>query len=268
MTANKLIGIGLLCAIGSPQLFGQDSAKPPETRSNRPATPAPSATMPPGVTVNPAQPYRPLPANTNALRPRPTIFEFYLGALNPRKIQWGDEIDRRLAILAEHSVANPYFRVCAFQTGVILILVLLSWVWWDKMRQIKHVAAECLADVINAKLLADRRALDAIGTYNRHIEMCNRVIEQQESGLTTGRNDAGLQQALADLQAQLATERSQKGRLEAELKQREELHSKLEERLTQLETAARDRRSDPNADLVARLERAEAELNNRRRARK
>ena len=151
---------------------------------------------------------------------------------------------------------------------VILILLLLCWVWWDKMRQIKWVAAECLTDAINAKLLADRRALDAIGTYNRHIEMCNRVIEQQESGLASGRNDAGLQQALADLQAQLAAERSQKGRLEAELKQREELHSKLEERLTQLETATRERRNDPNAELVARLERAEAELNNRRPARK
>ena len=208
------------------------------------------------------------PGEPSASRPRQTIFEFYLDALNPRKIQWGDEIDRRLAILAAQSVGNPYFRVCAFQTGVILILLLLCWVWWDKMRQIKHVAAECLADVINAKLLADRRALDAIGTYNRHIEMCNRVIEQQESGLASGRNDAGLQQALADLQAQLATERAQKGRLEAELKQREELHSKLEERLTQLETATRERRNDPNAELVARLERAEAELNNRRPARK
>jgi septal ring factor EnvC (AmiA/AmiB activator) len=110
--------------------------------------------------------------------------------------------------------------------------------------------------------------LDAISTYNRHIEMCNRVVEQQESGLASGRNDGGLQQALADLQAQLATERSQKGRLEAELKQREELHSKLEERLTQLETATRERRNDPNAELVARLERAEAELHNRRPARK
>lgn len=272
MTARRLIELCLLCAIGSPELCGQDPSKAAESGSKRPEPTAPPQiqrqTVAPGVTVNPAQPYRPLPANASSSPPRQTIFEFYLGALNPRKIQWGDEIDRRLAILAAQSVGNPYFRVCAFQTGVILILLLLCWVWWDKMRQIKHVAAECLADVINAKLLADRRAEDAISTYNRHIEMCNRVIEKQESGLANGRNEDGLHQALADLQAQLATERSQKGRLEAELKQREELHTKLEERLTQLETTTRERRDDPNAELVARLERAEAELNNRKPARK
>ena len=99
--------------------------------------------------------------------------------LNPRQINWGTEIDRRLANLREQSIGNPYFRLASFQLGLIVILLLLCWVWWDKMRQIKWVAAECLTDALNARMLAERRAVDAIDRHNRHIELCNRVIEGQ-----------------------------------------------------------------------------------------
>ena len=99
--------------------------------------------------------------------------------LNPRQINWGTEIDRRLANLREQSIGNPYFRLASFQLGLIVILLLLCWVWWDKMRQIKWVAAECLTDALNARMLAESRAVDAIDRHNRHIESCNRVIEGQ-----------------------------------------------------------------------------------------
>src|SRR5262249_11432135 len=47
------------------------------------------------VAVNPAQPYRPMPVGTAA--PRDSIFGFYLRVLNPQQVNWGTEIDRRLA---------------------------------------------------------------------------------------------------------------------------------------------------------------------------
>jgi hypothetical protein len=218
------------------------------------------------VGVNSNQPYRPIPANQ--AQSRVTIFEFYLRALNPRQIKWGDELDRRLAVLAEHSVKNPYFRVSALETAAILLLLLTCWAWWDKMRQIKWIAAECLADAINAKLIADQKALEAIGQYNRHMEMCNRVIEEHNSGITSGKGTADWQRELRDLQTQLATERTQSARLAAELKSREELQTQLERRLAQMETLMRERRDDTNAELVARLQRAEAELAGRKPARK
>ena len=143
------------------------------------------------VAVNPNQPYRPIPAN-RAQSPE-TIFEFYLKVLNPRQIKWGDEIDRRLAVLSEESIGNPYFRLCAIQIALILFLLTVCWLWWDKMRQIKSVAAESLTDAINAKRLADHKAFDAIGQYNRHIEMCNRVIEGQESGIAGGKGTSDWQ---------------------------------------------------------------------------
>lgn len=245
-----IVVASLLCAVACAQLYAEDPKRATYT------APVPGNATPPGVMVNPAQPYRPVPANRR--QPRQSIFEFYLHALNPRKIDWGEEIDRRLAIFAEQSVGNPYFRVLAIETGLILFLLLLCWVWWDKMRQVKWLAAECLADAINGKRLADMRAVDAIDTHNRHIEMCNRVIEEQQSGVGKISRSSEFTQ---DLQNQLAAAKSEVERLNAQLKERDNIQAKLAERLQVLESRiARDRSDSPNAQLLARLERAEAQL--------
>src|SRR3954454_7282056 len=73
------------------------------------------------VAVNPAQPYRPIPVG--AVASRDSIFGFYLRVLNPQQINWGTEIDRRLANLREQSIGNPYFRLASFQLGLIVILL-------------------------------------------------------------------------------------------------------------------------------------------------
>jgi hypothetical protein len=214
------------------------------------------------VAVDPKQPYRPIPANR--VQARETIYEFYRKALNPRQIKWGDEIDRRLAALAEQSVGNPYFRLCALQMALILVLLLTCWLWWDKMHQIKWLAAECLTDAINAKRIADHKALEAIGRYNCHIEMCNRVIENQQSGIATGDGSGDLQAELRKAETQLAAERAKVISLEAEIKNRDDIQKKLDARLEQLEKAMPERQGGANAELVARLQRAEAELSNRK----
>jgi hypothetical protein len=45
--------------------------------------------------------------------------------------------------------------------------------------QVKWIAAEQLTDVLNAKHYADKHAMEAITAHNRHMEACNRVIEQE-----------------------------------------------------------------------------------------
>jgi hypothetical protein len=132
------------------------------------------------------------------------------------------------------------------------------------MRQIKWVAAECLADAINAKRIADTKALDAISQYNRHIEMCNRVIESHESGIAPGSGAEEWQRQVRDLQTQLTAERAKSAQLEADLKERQKLQTQMERRLQQLEETMRDRQGSANAELVARLQRAEAELAGRK----
>lgn len=266
MTIKLLIGTVMICE----WLAGQQPPAPSPTRAieRKEASPTPQAATNPVqsgtgvVAVDPKQPYRPLPANR--VQPRETIFEFYQSALNPQQTRWGEEIDRRLAVLAEHSIGNPYFRLCAFQMALILFLLMICWLWWDKMRHIKWVAAECLADAINAKRIADGKALEAIGHYNRHIEMCNRVIESQESGIAPGSGAEEWQRQVRDLQTQLTAERAKSAQLEADLKERQKLQSQMERRLQQLEETVRDRQGGANAELVARLQRAEAELAGRK----
>ena len=214
------------------------------------------------VGVNPAQPYRPIPLGATA--PHESIFGFYLRVLNPRQINWGTVIDERLANLRDQSVSNPYFRLSAFQLGLIVFLLLLCWVWWDKMRQIKWVAAECLTDALNARALAEARAIEAIERHNRHIESCNRVIEGQASGIggSADGNNAAL--TIRELQTELAASRASSARLEHELEQSKADHAQLEERLAALEAQLKRRSASPDAELVARLERAESELASRK----
>ena len=200
----------------------------------------------------------------NRAQTRESVFEFYLRTLNPRQVRWGEEIDRRLALLVEQSVVNPYFRFSALQTALILVLLLICWLWWDKMQQTKRVAAKCLTDAINAKLLADHKALEAINQHNRHIEMCNRVIESQQSGLPTGSGSEDMRRELLEVQTQLAAERAKAASLAAGLKNRDDIQAKLESRIQQLEKTMLDRQGGPNAELVARLQRAEAQLGNRK----
>ena len=214
------------------------------------------------VGVNPAQPYRPIPVN--AAQPKDSIFSFYLRVLNPRQINWGTEIDRRLANLREQSVGNPYFRLASFQLGLIVILLMLCWVWWDKMRQIKWVAAECLTDVLNAKLLAESRAVEAIDRHNRHIEMCNRVIEGQSSGVGGTSDGGNAALTIRELQTELAASRANCARLQNELDQNKAEQAQVDARLATLEAELRRKVANPDPDWVARLERAEAELAGRK----
>jgi hypothetical protein len=270
MNWKLLFGTTLICGIAAGQQPAAATPRPEADRKTTPPKEQPTTNQvdrgTDAVTSNPAQPYRPIPVG--ATQPRESIWEFYLKALNPRQINWGDEIDRCLAVLAEQSVGNPYFRLCAAQMGLIVSLLVVCWLWWDKMLQIKGVAAECLSDAINAKRIADHKALDAIGRYNQHVEQCNRVIEGQESGVGGGQDAADWQREIRDLQTQLATERTQSARLDAELKKRDEMQTQLERRLSQMESLAENRQKGANAELLARLQRAEAELANRKPARR
>ena len=214
------------------------------------------------VAVNPAQPYRPVPVDATA--PRESIFGFYLRVLNPRQINWGTEIDWRLTNLREQSIGNPYFRLASFQLGLIVILLLLCWVWWDKMRQIKWVAAECLTDALNAKMLAEGRAIDAIDRHNRHIELCNRVIEGQASGIGGPQDSGSAALTVRELQTELAASRANCARLQHELDQSRVEHAQVDGRLAALEAEVRRKAANPDPDLVARLERAESELAGRK----
>jgi hypothetical protein len=207
------------------------------------------------VGVNPDHPYRPIPLNR--VQPRESIFEFYLRALNPRQVRWGDVVDARIARLREQSVANPYFRLCAIQMAAILALMLTCWLWWDKLQQVKWIAAACLADAINGKRIADRRAFAATAKYNRHMDACNRVIEFEQAGKPA--NAGRWKQELLESQRQLAQSKSEVVRVREELAKRDELMNSLSARVTEMENQLAKKATE-NAAAVARLQRAETQL--------
>lgn len=214
------------------------------------------------VGVNPAQPYRPIPLNSG--KSGETIFEFYFRALNSRQIHWGDVIDRRLTALSEQTVQNPYFRLCAVETALIVVLLMVCWLWWDKLRQVRVIAADSLADALNAKAFAEAHALEAIETHNRHMDACNRVIESQELGIPAETQRNAWRQEIEDLRTKLTKEQAENARLTAALQQREEQQAELEVRISQLEAGMRAQHSTANAELVARLQRAESQLSSGR----
>lgn len=236
---------------------------PATTSSQEPTSPTPeksrSVNKQAAVTADPARPYRPIPVGPS--RPQETIFEFYFKALNPRKIHWGDEIDKRIEQFVDHSIRNPYFRFCAVQMGVILMLLALCWAWWDKLRQTNWITAEWLADAINAKRMSDQRAMDAIAAYNRHMESCNRVVEEQTSGI--GKSIGyGPKFEMEKLQNDLAASRAEVERLNAQIQDRDAKLARQETRIQAIETKVAQAHDSSKAELIARLERAEAQLNN------
>lgn len=243
----------LVAALLLPATMSSQEPTSPTTERSRPIHKLPT------VTADPARPYRPIPVGPS--RPQETIFEFYFKGLNPRKIHWGDEIDKRTEQFVDHSIRNPYFQFCAVQMGVILMLLALCWGWWDKLRQTKWITAEWLADAINAKQMSDQRAMDAIAAHNRHMESCNRVVEEQTSGIGKAIG-YGPKFEMEKLQNDLAASRAEVERLNAQIQDRDAKLAKQEARIQAIETKVAQSQDSSKAELIARLERAEAQLNN------
>jgi len=256
------LGITLIVLAARCQQPGSAPAAPPESGETRPKNTQPKIRVIENgnglVGVNPNQPYRPIPLNSG--QSRETIFEFYFRALNPRQVKWGDVINERLANLSVQSVGNPYFWLCALQFACIVVLMLVCWLWWDKLHQVKRVASESLTDAINGKLLADAHAMEAIAVHNRHMDACNRVIEAQHSGNPGDAVRGGWLQEMDDLKSKLSREQAENVRLSAQLKAREDQQAALESRIGQLEIGMRGQQGGANAELVARLQRAESQL--------
>lgn len=207
------------------------------------------------VGVNPAQPYRPIPVG-RAGKPRETIFDFYLRVLNPRRINWGDEIDRRMARLHEQSTGNPYFRLAAVQSVVIVLLLMVCWAWWDKARRIKWIAAQGITDALNLRLHAEARAIEAIEQHNRHMESCTRAIEGQASGIGQQSNDE-YERRIQRLQGELQDSKAECEGLKDKLKQSDDSRQNFEKRVAALESQVVNREREV-ADLSARVVRAES----------
>ena len=70
----------------------------------------------------------------------------------------------------------------------------------------------------------------------------------------------GWLQEMEELKSKLSREQAENVRLSAQVKAREDQQAALESRIGQLEAGMRDQQGGANAELVARLQRAESQL--------
>jgi len=226
------------------------------TRTGQPVQPAPgqSAVERPAYGI---QNYSPLAAAGGYKRQQQTFWEFWWHQFNPRNINYGAWIEQRRRVFLEQAGENRYFWFSFWAFATICFLLL----WGAKERMDRKdtewEAAECLADLANYADYCKRHALEAIQKHNEHIEVCNRVIESEETGkpVMAGDVDGDWKAEVQRLRTEVAEKSAEVVKLSAALEQKSAAVTNLNERIDEL---ARNQRAGGNAananlDLVKRL---------------
>jgi chromosome segregation ATPase len=172
--------------------------------------------------------------------------------------------ERRRAWL-ENAGANRYFWY-SFGASALLILswFALAWMHTDRVRE-RWQLAEHAADALRYAEYCKRRTREAVGRYNEHVEKCNRVIEAEDSGITTPEtaNLEDYRHQIQRLKSENDAKDLQVARLEEQLAQKSTQLTGLTERITEAERRLKNRTATPpdngNAALVERIQRLEAE---------
>ena len=191
----------------------------------------------------PASRYSPLAAQGGYAGGRTSPLDAAVHALNPHDVNLGEIWERRRRQWLDNAGANPYFWFSFSVTAlVILSWFALAWVHTDRVRE-RWQLAEHAADALRYADYCKRRASEAIGRYNEHVEKCNRLIESGESGLTTPET------------ANLEDHRREITRLAADNDSKDMQVKRLQEEL--------DRKAQELTDISKRIEQAEQRLNAR-----
>lgn len=207
------------------------------------------------------QNYSPLAAAGGYRRHRETFWEFWWHRFNPRNINYGAWIEQRRQVFLEQAGTNRYFWFAFWEFAGLCSLLL--WATKEKMdrKDTEWEAAECLADLANYADYCKRQALEAIQQHNDHIEVCNRVIESNETGrpMAGGGADSDWKADVDKLSTELAQKIADNARLAAALEQKtatvNDLAARVDELARRQGGRANDSAASSNMDLVARVNR-------------
>jgi DNA repair exonuclease SbcCD ATPase subunit len=214
----------------------------------------------------PAARYSPLAAQGGYADGRTSPLEAVIHTLNPHDVNLGDIWEQRRRQWLENASANPYFWF-GFAVTVALILswFVLAWVHTDRVRE-RWQLAEHAADALRYAEYCKRRASEAIGRYNEHVEKCNRLIEAGESGLATPEtaNLEDYRREITRLAADNDSKDLQVKRLQEELERKAQELSDIARRIEQAEQRLNARsklanNADAQAKLAERINRLETE---------
>ena len=191
----------------------------------------------------PAAQYSPLAARGGYAKSQTSPLGAMIHALNPHDVNLGAVWEERRRAWLENVGANRYFWYAFCATALLILSWLaLAWLHTDRVRE-RWQLAEHAADALRYAEYCKRRAQEAIGRYNEHVEKCNRLIESGESGLTTPET------------ANLEDHRREITRLAADNDSKDLQVKRLQEEL--------DRKTQELTDIAKRIEQAEQRLNAR-----
>jgi len=208
--------------------------------------------------------YSPYAAAGGYSRRQPSFWEFWLHRVNPRNINYGAWLEEKRRAFLRQAGANPYFWFAFSEFAAICLLVLCVAKGRIDRKGTEWEAASFMADLANYAEYCKQNALEAIRKHNEHIELCNRVIEAEDTGRPMA---AGLQEdwrpEMERLRTELAEQVSENARVSAELAQKNQMVTSLSSRIDELArqmSARGNGTANPNVDLVERVNRLTAEL--------
>src|SRR5215471_5428062 len=244
---RRHLRVYLVLAVIEPALFGQVGAQiqdrqPAATQQQSPGQPQMKRYRGPD-TQAPAAQYSPLAAQGGYSHAGTSPLEAMVHALNPHDVDLGAMWEARRRAWLERAGANRYFW---YSFGATALLILswfaLAWVHKDRVRE-RWQLAEHAADALRYAEYCKRRAREAISRYNEHVEKCNRVIEAEESGITTpeSANLEDYKHQIQRLKSDNDAKELQVARLTEQLEQKAAELNSLTERVTAAEQRVKSR---------------------------
>ena len=104
-----------------------------------------------------------------------------LKQFNPDNVDYGKWVAQQRRKLIELLVKNPYFLYSFWITVALLVATAVCAKQWIDHRRAMWITAEMMADLYNQDAYSRQVAREAIERFNKHIERCNRAIEQGET---------------------------------------------------------------------------------------
>lgn len=121
-----------------------------------------------------------------------TWYEFILKQFNPDNVDCGRWVEQERRKLTELLLKNPYFLYSFWITAALLLATAACAKQWVDHRRAMWITAEMMVDLYNQDAYSRQIAQEAIERFNKHIERCNRVIEQGEAnaGAAAGNSES------------------------------------------------------------------------------
>ncbi|MCU1298592.1 MAG: hypothetical protein JWO91_2870 [Acidobacteriaceae bacterium] len=174
----------------------------------------------------------------HSLHQQETWYEFMLKQFNPSGFDYGAWLERRRRAFLEATLSTPYFWYsCSATAALFLLFIAYTKLQIDHRRSFR-VTSDVMADLYNHDSYSRQIAKAAIEKYNRHVEQCNRAIEQAESG--EGRAGWGdthadaVKEELQRVAAQLEATTQDRDKLQEELRRKSVVIADLTTRIDAL----------------------------------